>query len=240
MSGAYRRFFASATVAALAGVVFLAACTVPKKTAKSPSIPGLPATLAAQTLTAQQGGSYSPFIATPTPTLRVEVQSLPTAIPQASQPTAPIGPQETPVEKNIQAGQNLANCDNAAQFITDITFPDDSKVKSQQRFTKTWQFKNAGTCTWTPEYKLVFVWGDLMGGIEQMPIGQTVAPGQFVNISLALVAPKDNDYYQGNWLFMDNLGNTFGTGYKARDFFWVAIYVTGGSGGNSGFCGGGG
>lgn len=240
MSFAYRRFSASLVIITLAGIVFLTACTGPQKSPKSPSIPGLPATLAAQTLTAQQGGGASPFLATPTPKPQTEQPAPAAILPQGPIPTSPGEPQETPDDKNLQAGQNLVHCDNAAQFIKDITIPDDTKVKAQQRFTKTWQFQNVGTCIWTPEYRLVFVWGDKMGGIDQMPIGQTVAPGQLVNISIALVAPKDNNFYQGNWLFMDNLGNTFGTGYKARDFFWVAINVTGGSGGGGGFCGGGG
>jgi hypothetical protein len=132
-------------------------------------------------------------------------------------------------------------CTNVAEFVRDISVPDGSKMKSGQRFVKTWQFRNSGTCTWSKDYALTFVWGDRMGGEDPMPIGVEVPPEQMVNISLELVAPKEASFYQGNWMFLTPNGDRFGTGYQGRQFFWVSIVVGGGGlGAFQGGCIGGG
>ncbi len=46
-------------------------------------------------------------------------------------------------------------CDQA-QFVSDITVPDGAAFTPGASFTKTWRFMNAGTCTWTTSYKLVY------------------------------------------------------------------------------------
>jgi hypothetical protein len=114
-------------------------------------------------------------------------------------------------------------CINAAEFIKDVTIPDNTLMKCGARFIKTWQFKNTGTCTWTPDYALVFIWGDQMGGASPKPIGQSIAPGQLVEISTELQAPKQPGMYQGSWTFQDAEGVQFGTGPEAKQVFWVSI-----------------
>ncbi len=213
----------------------LSACAPRRATSSGMQIPGLAQTLAAQTLTAQQGQT-SPFLYTPTPP---PPAAQPAEIAQAAPlPPTPELPQSTP-DKKITTGEEVESCTNAAQFVQDISFPDETRVKPLQRFTKTWQFKNVGTCTWTPEYSLVYVWGDKLAPADAIPIGQTVEPGKTVNISVSLVAPKLENFYQCNWMFQDPHGETFGTGYRARGFFWVAINVSGGNGGPGGCAGGG-
>lgn len=221
------------TVVLLSGFI-LSACTPRGRSPGGAQIPGLAQTLAAQTLTAGQGHS-SPFLYTPTP-------------PPLAQPAEPVQmavlaptpePVQTTPDKKITTGEEVESCTNAAQFVQDISFPDETRVKPLQRFTKTWQFKNVGTCTWTPEYSLVYVWGDKLAPVDAMPIGQTVEPGKTVNISVSLVAPKLENFYQCNWMFQDPHGETFGTGYRARGFFWVAINVSGSNGGPGGCAGGG-
>jgi hypothetical protein len=81
-----------------------------------------------------------------------------------------------------------------------------------------------------------------MQGISPKPLGAEVKPGDTIDVSIDLVAPKVPDYYQGNWMLQDTEGNTFSCGGGTRDYFWVAIMV--GQGGISnifrGGCGGGG
>lgn len=210
--------------------LFLSACSTLTTSTPGPLIPGLSQTLAAETLTAQQGGKpgaqsqaleLSPQEGLPTFEFASTITPGPTETPV---------PQLTPFENSSKLGsapQSVEKCVNAAEFVKDISVPDNTLMKSGERFIKTWQFKNSGTCTWTPDYELVFIYGDRMGGETPKPLGRSISPGQFVEVSVELVAPKDPGEYQGSWIFQDTEGNQFGTGYQARQFFWVAIAIAG-------------
>jgi hypothetical protein len=209
----------------LAFLLLLSACNS-YPVSEGPLIPGLAQTLAAQTLTAQQGSRLSAGNSVSPPSAAASLPPLvfqPTGTPVPS-PT-PI-PSLTPLINSLQAGtsqKTTENCVNAAEFIKDVSIPDNTLMKCGARFIKTWQFKNIGTCTWTPDYALVFVWGDQMGGETPKPIGQAIAPGQYVEISTELQAPKQPGMYQGSWLFQDAEGTQFGTGPEAKQVFWVSI-----------------
>jgi hypothetical protein len=226
-------------VFSLALVILLSACSSDGAPQSAPVIPGLAQTLAAQTLTARE--VHSSRLATPEPVpvepnIKTSINYLPTATPEIQEsPT----PEMTAWKQTQMARTRLEEaCTNQAEFVQDVTVPDDTKMKSGQRFVKTWQFKNAGTCTWTKDYALVFMWGNSMDGQDPMPIDVEVAPEQTVNISIELTAPKQASIYQGNWMFETPTGERFGTGYKGRQFFWVSIVV--GNGGILGGCVGGG
>lgn len=103
-------------------------------------------------------------------------------------------------------------------------------MRPNQLFTKVWEVKNIGTCIWTTSYAIVFTFGDRMSGMSPKFLNQEIKPGETTNLSIDLVAPRDSDAYQGNWMLQDEHGDQFGTGVAARDFFWVSIMV-----GSSGF-----
>ena len=48
-------------------------------------------------------------------------------------------------------------------FVKDVTIPDGTQLSAGEVFTKTWRLQNRGTCTWTPDYMLVYTSGDQMG-----------------------------------------------------------------------------
>jgi len=110
---------------------------------------------------------------------------------------------------------------NAASFIADVTTPDDTAIKVNTAFVKTWRLKNTGSCTWTSGYQLVFDSGDIMGGpaSQQLTAG-TVAPGQTLDVSVNLTAPASAGTYKGNWKLREPGGQTFGLSTGA---FWVQI-----------------
>jgi hypothetical protein len=116
-------------------------------------------------------------------------------------------------------------CINAAEFIKDVTIPDNTLVKPKQKFTKVWRLKNVGTCTWTQEYALIYVWGNQMNGQSPLRLGQTVDPGATIDLGVEMVAPGSYGLHQGDWMLTDEEGQKFGTGYKAREHFWVAINI---------------
>ncbi len=49
---------------------------------------------------------------------------------------------------------------DSAEFVADVTVPDDTVIAAGKAFTKTWRLRNNGTSTWTLDYKLVFSHGD--------------------------------------------------------------------------------
>jgi hypothetical protein len=214
----------------LATSLILSACSSFNNSTPGPLIPGLAQTLAAETLTAQQqiglgSGSHSlqQQIQDPLPTYAY----MPTSTPD---PTGTPIPLLTPFLGNARDG-SAEKCINAAAFIKDVSVPDDELIKKGQRFVKTWQFKNSGSCTWTPDYAIVFIWGDRMSGVTPKPLGQTIHPGQTIDVSTELQAPTEPGQYQGSWTFQDADGNQFGTGNQAKQFFWVSIIVPGKLGG---------
>jgi hypothetical protein len=221
----------------LLAALLLGACTPLASEPSAPLIPGLAQTLAAQTLTVLD--VQTKRYATPQPPQFDSGQiqafdNLATGDP-AGQPLTSASEEATPLPAEAQEeALPTPGCTNMAEFVRDITIPDNTKVDPNERFVKTWEFKNAGTCTWNGEYSIVFMWGEAMDGPSKVPIGQTVAPGETVKVSVSLTAPKYPQDYQGNWLFEDHTGRRFGTGYKGRKFFWVAISVGGGFGGAGG------
>ena len=240
---ALRRSVFILSAALILGVLFLSACDTTNSPPPAPQIPGLAATLAAQTLSAQ--GLVRPVIETPIPAITeallavTEAPQLPTATPLiALSPAAgssesfvlnvPLGTPGAPVSGTLDypaVPVVQGNCNNAAKFIKDVTVPDEMVVESGQKFTKIWQIQNVGTCSWTPDYSLVHVWGEKMEGVSPTLLGQIIQPGEIIDLALDLVAPVFPACYQGDWMIEDTAGNRFGTGYGAENHIWVAVTV---------------
>jgi hypothetical protein len=87
-------------------------------------------------------------------------------------------------------------CD-AAQYVADVTVPDDTVMAPNFAFTKTWRLKNVGTCTWTTSYRVDFDSGNPMSAVFPVNLPNSVAPGQTVDVSVNMVAPATSGSYQG-------------------------------------------
>ncbi|MBV6394774.1 MAG: hypothetical protein HFACDABA_00342 [Anaerolineales bacterium] len=112
------------------------------------------------------------------------------------------------------------SCNNAI-WVQDITVPDGTPMAPGQAFTKTWLFKNVGTCTWTPTFKIAFAGIGIPMGGQPTPIGKTVAPNEQIQISVSLVAPTTSGDVESRWKLQDDSGNWFG------ETVWVRIKVAG-------------
>ena len=106
---------------------------------------------------------------------------------------------------------------NDAEFIADITIPDNSVLEPGEKFKKTWRMKNTGTSTWI-DFKLVFNQGDLMQAPEQVEVDKTL-PGEFVDIVVPMKAPGLIGSYMGYWRMQSNTNQAFG------ERIWVLITV---------------
>lgn len=216
-------------IAAFASVIMLitlVGCNLPVS-GGSEGGPGAFYTQAAQTIVAQL--TYSVIetyvaqqtqeaIATSTP----EATATPTQEPATATPTiqptstnTPLPPTSTPIPTPC----------NAIQFIADVTIDDGETMKANENFYKIWRLKNVGTCTWTTDYDLVFVEGDLMDGDKAVPLTYDVDPGETIDVAVYLTAPAKKGTYTGYWMLSSANGARFGFGPYADKVFWVKIVV---------------
>jgi hypothetical protein len=100
-------------------------------------------------------------------------------------------------------------CDNAA-YVSDVTVPDGSQVAAGSGFVKTWMLQNSGTCPWTTAFKIAFVGGDRMGGVDTALTTQVPSGGQS-EVSVQLAAPTAAGTYTGHWQMQNALQVPFGS-----------------------------
>jgi len=115
-------------------------------------------------------------------------------------------------------------CDRV-DFLADISVRDYTNFNPGTTFTKTWELRNTGSCTWNSSYSLVFDSGNSMSGPASVALPGLVAPGQVVNVSVTLQAPYNYGTYQGFWKLQDPSGIRFGIGANSASPIWVLITV---------------
>jgi photosystem II stability/assembly factor-like uncharacterized protein len=116
---------------------------------------------------------------------------------------------------------------NKAAFVADVTVRDGTLFAPGAAFTKAWRLKNAGSCTWTKDYALVFYEGEQMGAPTLVNLPSTVAPGQTVDIVINAVAPSTPGPHRGDWILRNPSGALFGMGANGANPIWLQINVTG-------------
>jgi len=198
---------AAAVILALVACLPITMLTLPLLNSEQAPTPDTFATIQAmvtQTVAAQT--QYAPT-QTPLP---------PTAIPT----NTPIPATNTP----LPTATAVTYCDWVS-FVKDVTIPDGSILDPNESFTKTWRLRNRGTCTWTPDYMLVYTSGAQMGGTTAVRLPGYVAPGQAIDVSVPLVAPDEKGKYTGYWMLRNSSGTLFGYGDKANQAFYVDIKV---------------
>ncbi|HET7144295.1 MAG TPA: NBR1-Ig-like domain-containing protein [Anaerolineales bacterium] len=131
----------------------------------------------------------------------------------------------TPIPENTVMptldGTAPASCKDSAILLRDVTFPDNTQMKAGEKFTKTWEFQNNGTCPWV-NYTVKFASGDQMNAPLSAPIPDT-APKDKVLVSVELTAPSTNGTYTGNFTLNDASEKAIPIGIEKT--FWVKIIV---------------
>jgi hypothetical protein len=90
-----------------------------------------------------------------------------------------------------------ANCADVMILLRDVTIPDNPQVKAGEKFTKTWEFQNIGTCPWE-NYTINFFAGETMNAPLSAPIPETL-PSEMVQVSLGLNAPSADGLYTASF-----------------------------------------
>lgn len=158
-----------------------------------------------------------PLSKVPSPSLQF------TSTPSTPQ-VAGLTPSANPFPQSPTETPTAIPCNKGA-FIEDVTVPDNMVLLPDVDFVKTWRIKNTGTCTWTPNYELVYVDGSLMGSSREVSLPDFVLPGETVDISVELTAPFDEGTYRGNWALRNEEGTQFGFGSSGKSPLWVLIKV---------------
>ncbi len=129
-------------------------------------------------------------------------------------------PAAAPTVAPPSSGGSAATCVNAARFVTDLTVPDNTVMSAGQTFSKTWQLRNSGTCTWGAGYSLTFVSGQSMASSNTVSVPNT-APGATVDLQVSMTAPTTPGASQAIWQLRAPNGSAFGPQV------WALINVSG-------------
>lgn len=194
----------------------LAGCNFPlrSKITPTPNITQAYETIVAQMGTMQASGTGLPS-STPIPGITS------TALPGTLFPTQPI---KTALPSTQLVPTQV--CDRVLPGNPiDVTIPDDTNIVAGEGFTKTWRLQNGGACSWTREYKLIWVSGERMADVDVLALPQAVPPGQTTDLSLDMTAPSTGGTYQSNWMLQNANGVFFGIGPNGKSPFWVRIVV---------------
>jgi len=113
------------------------------------------------------------------------------------------------------------NCTDGAVLLRDVTIQDGTPIRANEKFTKTWEFQNTGTCPWN-NYTLIFAAGDQMGAALSAPIPVT-ASNEKAQISVELTAPESNGTYTGYFTLHNTADKIVPIGVEKT--FWVKIVV---------------
>lgn len=161
----------------------------------------------------------------------------PQAILSTSAGPSPTATQQPSVAPSLQlsptAGTPLPSAPPAgsdrAEYMLDVTIPDGTVMTPNQTFQKTWRILNSGQSTWTTDYVLIFIDGALMGAPATVPLPNSVAPSENIDITVDMVAPPDSGAHRGYWKLRNAAGQVFGFGADGSEAIWVDISVGGAS-----------
>ncbi len=162
--------------------------------------------------------------AKPTETKAPTETKEPTIAPTTGLAALPAAATSSGPTKTSQPGA----CTDRASFVADITIPDGTMVPPGTQFAKTWSIRNAGSCTWTPEYSIVWTGGDMKGPSNNYPLTTAnVLPGQTAHVTVTLTAPTNFIKYRSFWKLMNKNKQVFGimdnTGKEQS--IWAEIVV---------------
>jgi uncharacterized protein YkwD len=143
--------------------------------------------------------------------IRTKVQLIPATLTAIPEPSATPSPATT----------IPAKCTDAAILLRDVTVQDDAHVKAGEKFTKTWEFQNTGTCSWTG-YTIKFSSGDPMNAPLSTPIADTPPNGK-VQVSVDLTAPTADGRYADYFTLLNSNGDVIPIGTQKT--FWVRFAV---------------
>ena len=145
---------------------------------------------------------------TAAPQQQIEVTSAPTQKPPPAVPSSVVA-DTTSIPITTIPSDTGDGCSYNSAFISDVSAPGQSGLSPGEAFTKIWRLENTGSCPWDENVQMVFLAGKQMGGELLVPTPEA-APGDQVDVSINLTAPRQPGLYTGLWQLQDPSGNLFG------------------------------
>lgn len=113
------------------------------------------------------------------------------------------------LDEKIEAATSFA-----ADLIGNVVGWAGRPILPSTRFRKSWLVKNTGNTAWT-DMEVVHIQGSTLGGLPAAV--PAAAPGETVEVSVDMTAPKDEGDYQGAWNLVhktnDPSGKAFGDAF---------------------------
>ena len=163
------------------------------------------------------------FTLVPTVPLNGSTSTLPSGLTPIY--TTPTGPTPTTDPNSLLTRTIVGKCP-AAFFVGDIgPIRDNSEVKAGNSFTKTWDVRNIGNCTWDRTYRLIFQYGQHMNGPDAVYFPEIVPSNKDTYLSVTLTAPDSAGIHTGQWYMEDSNGHRFGVGPGGNEPLIVRIKV---------------
>jgi len=152
----------------------------------------------------------APSVGPSGPTDTAGADTPPAPADQTPAPTTPAPGDVTPSPATATPTLGTPECVFDADFVTDVTIPDDTELQPGTDFVKTWRVRNNGTCAWDTGTAWVFESGEQMGGPDSVSAPVT-EPGETTDISVHLTTPATPGTYTGRWRMRGPDGELFGT-----------------------------
>jgi hypothetical protein len=140
----------------------------------------------------------------------------PSATPNPS-PTATLTPSSTPAQTitpstspqaTITSETPGVSTSDLAEWVSQ-TVADGTVFTPGEAFTITWRLKNVGTSTWTPSYLFRFYSGNTFDAPQEIQLGKEVAPGDTVDITIAMKAPTTLGDFRSDWVMSNESRSNF-------------------------------
>lgn len=110
------------------------------------------------------------------------------------------------------------DCTDILSFLEDLSIPDGTVVRPEERLDKRWLVANTGTCNWDQRYHVKLLSGPAMGAeLEQMLY--PARSGTQFTLRMQMAAPAEAGVYRSAWQASDPQGQLFG------DPFFIEIIV---------------
>lgn len=162
--------------------------------------------------TAMAAISQTAAVQSPTPNNTPTFTPAPTETPAPTATDAPVATlQPIPTNTSVfqQPSTNVSTCDIGG-FVKDVTIPDGTNMATGTKFTKTWEIKNIGTCTWNKNYQIVFYGGDQLADDTIFAFtSDDIEPGESVQVSIEMTAPDKTGNFESYWIFRNDVGQNF-------------------------------
>ena len=157
--------------------------------------------------------------------IELDIQGTPT--PPQNFVTATLAPMRVESTPSTTASETATmaatpeHCTNSAILLRDVTIPDNTQVKAGDKFIKTWEFQNTGSCPWI-NFTIEFSTGDDINAPLSTPV-PAAAPNEKVQVSMELTAPAADGTYTGYFTLHNPDGKVVPIGTEQT--FWVKFIV---------------